>query len=65
MIQSSDATQGADTQVNDQAGSPTTIHHEHDGSCKAAGQTPDHDATENRHQMKYAALVLRSSPKAG
>jgi hypothetical protein len=56
MIQSSDATPGADAQVNDQAGSPTAIQHQHDGTCKPAGQTPDHDPTENMHQMKYATL---------
>ena len=57
MIQSSDATQPADTQVNEPVQRPSVIHHGHPDSCNAAGQDPNNDANKNMHRMQYAAFV--------
>ena len=57
MIQSSDATQPADTQVNEPVQRPSVIHHGHPDSCNAAGQDPNNDANKNMHRMQYAAFA--------
>jgi len=55
-IRSSDATRHDDAQVSAPAPDFSTVHHGDAWACKRAGQRRDHDAAENMHQMKYAAL---------